>query len=266
MTLLSREELWLPSNIPEWLVFALQQASNRKIDSAIDERQWLIREKIRVAPGNSVRTLLKNLGYKNRNGIYPDFQWKNILDIGWWFGWLASVLEHSVSKLTVVDPVFREADYEFLYQEDVGRLERLSNHRNFPDDATVSSELRAIREKNTAESKQVLQELLWWKEYDPIWTHEHIIRNPSYGENLEWIPEKSADAIFVNYVLSKKTVNPIAFLHEIIRVLKLGWYVVVSDNDMTNEIRSLVYNTFHIDSNDVFLDTEKWLIAKMYRR
>jgi len=55
-----RSSLGLPSWVPENMVYALVAQSQQKATNLIDPRQETIREKIRIAPGNSTKTLLEN--------------------------------------------------------------------------------------------------------------------------------------------------------------------------------------------------------------
>jgi len=49
------------------------------------------------------------------------------------------------------------------------------------------------------------------------------------------------DVIFINYVISKKTVHPENFLKEIQRVLRKNGYVIISDNDMSPELLTKIF-------------------------
>ena len=143
------------------MVYALVAQSQQKATNLIDPRQETIREKIRIAPGNSTKTLLGNFWYQHHNWIYPDFLWKNILDIGGGFWWVAPILWNSAQRITVVDPIFREDNYNIFYQEDIWRMERRMKAFEFLPEAT-SDKIRSLRIKNFNEQKQVQKELLWW--------------------------------------------------------------------------------------------------------
>lgn len=261
MTESLRAALGLPSWIPENMVYALAAQKEQAAMAVVDPRQDAIREKIRIAPGNSTKTLLGNFWYQTKYGIYPDFQWKNILDIGGGFGWVAPILGNSAKQITVVDPVFREDNYNELYLEDIWRIERLMTHLESWV-KNISAETQSLRTRNHNEQKQVQRELLWWKEYDPNWEHSHIKRNASYGENIEWIPDNSIDVIFINYVLSKKTVHPEDFLKEIQRVLKPNGYIIVSDNDMTAELLNQLFWSLNFQEEDILENKPTCFIAK----
>lgn len=242
-----RISLGLPIGTPEWMVYAMADAIAKKnaesITKIVDPRQNTIREKIRVAPGNTARLLLEKCWFQIQNGVYLDFLDKNVLDIGGWFGGIAPILSNSASHITVVDPIFKEKNLESLYLKDLKNMEN-HIHFQFEDNGPITPELARRREKNAVNSKKVYEEVLWWKTYDPAGIHNHIQRNPSYGENLVWIPGSSQDYIFVNYVLLKTTVRQIEFLDEMNRVLKTDWQIIISDYEMPQEVLSMIRSRF----------------------
>lgn len=243
------------------MVYAIADQRKKAAMQIIDPRQEIIREKIRIAPGNSTSKLLDNLWYHNEDGIYPDFQWKKILDIGGGFGWVAPILWESAAEITVVDPVFREKNHTTLYEEDIGRIERLIWSLSLWD-ASISPETQLLRAKNLREQRQVQQELLWWKTYDPAWKDRHIRRNDSYGEHLVGIPVDSIDVIFVDYVISKKTVDPEKFLQETHRVLKKNGHIIISDNDMFPELFSLIFQYFDFSEDTIIENRDVYFTGK----
>jgi ubiquinone/menaquinone biosynthesis C-methylase UbiE len=148
---------------------------------------------------------------------------------------VAPILANSAKQIIVADPVFREPNFHALFQEDIRRIERLIESSSAYT-ADISDSIRLLRAKNHQEQKQVQNELLWWNEYQPKGIHSHIQRNASYGEKLEGIIDNSMDVIFLNYVVSKKTVDIAGVVKEITRVLKKDGYVIVSDNDMSQDL------------------------------
>ncbi len=243
-----RISLGLPIGTPEWMVYAMADALTKKnaatITKIVDPRQDEIRENTRVAPGNSTKVLFEKCWFQFKNGIYPDFLNKNVLDIGGGFGGIAPVLSNSASQIIVADPMFWENNIEELYREDEKRiLHRIKLRNIFLEKNPHLSHIQA----NITEAKIVKDEFDWWKTYDPNdlhKNHKHIKRNPSYGENLVWIPSNSQDYIFVNYVLLKTTVRQIEFLDEMNRVLKTGWQIIISDYEMPQEVLSMVQSRF----------------------
>jgi SAM-dependent methyltransferase len=247
MTQALRESLHIPGWLPPWMrdamVYQFEQRTHDQALQIIDPRQEVIRENIRVAPGNSTSVLLDTCWFQYKNNIYPDFLNKNVLDIGGGFGGIAPVLSNSASQIIVVDPIFNEKNLESLYLTDLSGMENRT-HLQFDDTIPVSPECLQIRAKNIVNTKKVYEEVLWWKTYDPNGRHKHIKRNPSYGEHLVWIPSNSQDFVFVNYVFLKTTVRQIEFLNEMNRVLKTGWQIIISDYEMPEDRLSLVWSKF----------------------
>lgn len=229
--------------------------------AVVDSRQEMIREKIRIAPGNSTKTLLENFWYQNYYWVYPDFQWKNILDIGGGFGWVAPILANSAKQIIVIDPVFREPNFHLLFQEDIWRIERLIESSSSYN-ADISDSIQLLRARNHQEQKQVQKELLWWNDYQPKEIHSHIQRNTSYGEKLEGITDNSMDVIFLNYVISKKTVDIEGVVKEITRVLKKDGYVIVSDNDMSQDLYGQILWFFDFEEIDILEKTLPCFIGR----
>ena len=257
--------------IPEWMQYALAQKQTnttvRKVWGILhDERQDTIREKIRVAPGNSASTLLSMLGFQSQWTVYPDFLEKNVLDIGGWFGWLAPVLSHSAQQITVVDPIFNEKNFDDYYRDDLRKLESKRQLIQQYSTSDIPDSVRLIRQRNLNEMDKVYKESLWWKEYDSIEEHAHIKRNPSYGENLVWIPDESQDFVFANYVLLKDTVRPEDFLHEVIRVLKKWGTLIVSDYEMKETVRELLNRLLTLKEGSIIQDDGTRFIAQFYKR
>jgi hypothetical protein len=50
--------------------------------------------------------------------------------------------------------------------------------------SNLTPEILRLREKKYQEKKKLYNELLWWRNYDPLNKHAHITRNSSYGEHL----------------------------------------------------------------------------------
>ena len=226
-----------------------------------DPRQKDIREKIRVAPGNSTETLLWACGFQKIDDMYPDFSGKSVIDIGGGFGWIAPLLSDSVWEITVVDPVFREADIDILYEDDIWKVERQFQMFSEPPSPDLTPEILRLREKNLQEKKRLYNELLWWRNYESNGEHAHIKRNPSYGENLIWIESDSQDFAFVNYVITKETVNPKVFLQEAARVLKKWGKLILRDYHMSDTIIRLIRESFIMEEEDILQDENTVFLA-----
>lgn len=260
MTQALRESLNIPGWLPPWMrdamVYQFEQRTHTRALHVIDPRQELIRENTRVAPANSTKVLFEKCWFQFKNGVYPDFLDKNVLDVGGGFGGIAPVLSNSASQIIVADPIFWENDIEESYKEDEKRiLHRITLRNIFLEKNPHLSHVQT----DITEATIVKDEFYWWKTYDPVGKHRHIQRNPSYGEHLVWILSNSQDYIFVNYVLSKTTVHQIEFLEEMNRVLKTGWQIIISDYEMPEDRLSLVRSKF-IDINIIQSNEGRFMV------
>jgi SAM-dependent methyltransferase len=274
MTQSLRESLGIPSHVPEWLIYALLAQQAQKVAVIVDDRQVKIRENIRIAPAHSTESLLTACGYQAKDGIYSDFQGKDIVDIGGGFWGIAPKLSNSANQIIVVDPVFREKYFEALYYKDLDRLESNMSMK-FDDKTPPSSELIRLRESNRINAEKVYQEFLWWKWYKPKSDkHKHIKRNSSYGEHLEWISDNSEDFVFVNYVLHKSTVKLDDFLSEVKRILKTGWCLIISEyqtyhsenSTRLEQIIAAIKKQFTLEENNFVENSNRRVIMRVYKQ
>lgn len=222
-------------SLPSWIHPALVQATLKKIqistktNSEIVLNWWKrnqpsleeIKKIPQRAPSNSIKSLLSFL-WLDKN----DFTWKNVLDLGWWFWWVAANLEETAWYITVVDPVFWEKNLKKLLVENISSQERAINSRE--ELIKNNSNIPKIT-KNSIETELVLDEMKWWLNYNPI-NNKNIERNASFWEKIDWVMDKSQDYVFCNYVLTKEIVKFEEVIKEIYRVLKNWWQLIYSDN------------------------------------
>lgn len=218
----------LPSWVPEGLIEANQKNIKQSTKEIVELSSLEDIKKIpQRAPSSSTASLLSYLWYHKIRWIYKDFQGKNIVDIGWWFGGVAANLCYSAKMITVVDPVFQEKELEKLLaknlrdQEEIMWLRRDYLARN-RDSSNVKMDI--------CEAELVFQECSWWEKYT-LQDFPNVQRNPSYWEKLVWIEDNSQDVVFLNFVLSKATVQYKQVMQEVLRVLKSDGVVIISDND-----------------------------------
>ncbi len=230
--------IWLPSwRMPLWMQEYYKNQSMRQSQQVSQEIHHVINpylvkicERVRIASSKSTKTLLGQCWFEEKDWVFPDFQWRTVLDIGWGFGWVAPMLCTSkCKKIIVVDPIFSEADIETHYQRDIELAKNRMNSRHDDSNNPPSAEVIRMRKENAIEAQKVFDELIWWKDYDPDGEHYRIKRNPSFWENIEWVPGDSQDYVFVKNVLFKDTVNPKKFIQEIHRVLRNGGCLILSD-------------------------------------
>jgi 2-polyprenyl-3-methyl-5-hydroxy-6-metoxy-1,4-benzoquinol methylase len=261
--------------MPEWMQHAILEWRSKKaqqvqgiLQTQNDDRQVKIRERIRVAPSKSTKTLLEECWFNEKDWVYLDFQWRTVLDIGWGFGWVAPRLHKSkCEQITLVDPIFSENNIQIHYDRDIELANKRLNSSHEPS-THPSAEIARMRKANAIESQKIFDELNWWKTYDPDGEHHRIKRNPSFWENIEWVPGDSQDYVFVKNVLFKETVKPKEFIKEIHRVLRNGGCLILSDifsddekgkQKDTEVLEILRWVLPYNDSN--YTENEKWRIT-----
>lgn len=204
-----------------------------------DVQKWAQRN-----PQNSIPTLLSSFWFlKNDKWVYEDFVWKNIIDIGWWFWWLAPTLQTSAKSIIVVDPIFRindlnsRLDIQINAQEDYlsTRTRYLNEHKDNKN-----------AKYDVDEMQQVFDDLNWWKNGYTKEKYPHIKRNNSFWENIVWVESGSQDYVFLNFVLWKDSVHLWKMLNEVLRVLKKGWKIIVSDYFEIKNAAPLIEDHFKI--------------------
>lgn len=224
------ERGWLPSWILQQMIDAERYANAKKVEAITYPSIKEIQEKVAQRnPTNSIAWTLKNLGFiKNKWWVYPAFLWKNILDLWGGFWWTSKELELSAQNIVVIDPIFRMEDLDLRLQWQISGQKDIIDGRqswfdSHPDKVHIAEEIE--------EMKQVLEDLLWWKNEYQKERYPHIKRNNSYGENIVWVEDNSQDYVFLNYVLTKSTVDAEWVLNEAHRVLKKWWKIIVSDSN-----------------------------------
>lgn len=243
------DDRWnLPSWIPAWLLAAERAKIWEKTKAIVEkkpEEEQRILEAAKRAPQNSISTLLNFLWFKKtKNSVYPDFFWKNVLDIWGGFWWVAPNLSFSASEIIVADPSFRQENIsEMLEKEVKWQNEVIRLRTNF----FVKNPNKLNVKEDIEEAENVLQDLTWWQREYTKERYPHIRRNISYWENLMWIDDNSQDYVFLNYVLSKETVEFEKVINEVKRVLKKGWKLIVSDYHMEDKVLNYIESLFDVD-------------------
>lgn len=199
------------------------------------------------SPSNSIKSLILFLWLE-----FEDFKWKNVLDLWWWFWWLAKNIVDFAKKITIVDPIFNE-DIEKALRKNIEdqeyflylRKESLKNDR-------TKSHIHA----QIFEWENVLEEMKWWLNYNPD-TFQNVIRNPYFAENIEWVENESEDFVFCNYVLSKETIDIEKAVKEISRILKSGWKLIYSDYERNEKLLDEFKKYFKLE---IIYDKDDWII------
>lgn len=250
----------LPTWIPEWLIQTTQMPQKEQVNNLL----WLpkldeIKQIPQRAPSNSNTSLLAFLWYHKVKGIYPDFVGKKVLDIWWGFGGVASNLWASAESITVVDPIFQEKNLEKLLAKNLQDQEEfMSLRKEYWEKNKNISNIKS----DICEGKLVYKECSWWENY----TEElfpNVVRNHSYGEHLVGIDDHSQDIVFLNFVLSKTTVDHNKVLQEVWRVLKHNGIVIISDND---DKKWLLYDVGKQFILDIKHQDKKWFLAQCSKK
>ena len=153
-----------------------------------------------VAPQTSGAKILDLLGFKKEGDIYPEFQKKQVTDIGWWLSSLAFELSPSVEKIIVVDPMFLY-DRKALVDREAMRAE----NRIKIFDALYENVLEGMliaRQENKKNTQEVADGIKKWQEYDAS-NGSNIQINDSFAQSIQWIENDSQDVTFLNFVLDK---------------------------------------------------------------
>lgn len=212
------------------------------------EKQEKIKNSSQRAPSKSIKWLLNFLWIK-----LEEFKWKNVVDLWWWFWWLAKNIVNYVNNITIVDPIFIEENIDNLLNKNIIEQVRLINARN---DLVKSNPNIPKETPNSIESKKVLEEMKWWINYSQI-KYPNVIRNPSYAENIVWIENNSQDYVFCNYVLSKETIDIEDAIKELNRILKSGWKIIYSDYEKDEKLLIEFKKYFKLE---IIYDEKDWII------
>lgn len=203
-----------------------------------EEKQEKIKNSPQRAPSKSIKWLLDFLWLNSEK-----FKWKNVIDLWWWFWWLAKHIEDYANNITIVDPIFLEKNIDNILNKNIIEQIRLINAR---EDLVKSNPTIPIETPNSIESKKVLEEMKWWINYSTL-KFPNVIRNSSYAENIVWIENESEDFVFCNYVLSKETIDIENAIREINRVLKSRWQLIFTEYERDEKIIDELKKYFTLD-------------------
>ena len=168
-----------------------------------------------VAPQTSPQDVLSVLELDEKH-----FTWKKVLDIGWWFGGMAFVLEDFVNKYTICDPC-RNSDLkdqllnkDFGYQQNLvdeasrniyevqNRISNLDFDQFFSREEYYELSERERRLMSVSSSRRKnLDYMKDWKNFDNT-KHPKIIINSSKWENLKWVENNSQDTVLICHAVS----------------------------------------------------------------
>jgi len=196
-----------------------------------------------VAPQTSPQDVLSVLELDEKH-----FTWKKVLDIGWWFGGMAFVLEDFVNQYTICDPC-RNSDLkdellskDFGYQQNLvddtsrdicelhNRIDNFDFDKRFANEEYSALQKKLNRLMSVSSSrKKNLDYIKDWKIFDKI-KHPKIIINPSKWEDIQWIENESQDTVIICHVLNKNYISPADVLSEASRILKIGWEILVVED------------------------------------
>lgn len=178
-----------------------------------------------VAPQVSGAMLLTILDVEKQGDIYPEILDKQVTDVWWWFGDLAFELSSSAKKIIVVDPIFAAENLnDFLGQE----KERAGNRLQKTQQITAKDVANIL-----SSQKQVYEGIQNREKYTSA-PSEKILRNPSFAQDIQWIPQNSQDLVFLNFILDKLYTGDNATsieeirkaLQSAIHITKSGWKIM----------------------------------------
>lgn len=239
----------LPSWIQPWLILAAQVqkwVSERASSTILPEDQTRIPY---ISHINWIPSLLEHLSYKkNDNWVYEDFKWLHVLDIGAGFWWLAKTLQSSAASITLVDPLFENSDLKEDLDNEIKFHETLIYTRGeylekSPDADFIHNQKDDVN--------QVLIDLYWWKNQYNSKVHTNIKRFWNFSESMTWVETCSQDVVFMNHFLDKIEVRRNRTYEEIIRVLKPGWVIYISDDELSDKIMTELEYYFNIEDLSV---------------
>lgn len=204
----------------------------------IENKQEKIKNSPQRAPSKSIKWLLDFLWLNSEK-----FKWKNVIDLWWWFWWLAKHIVDYANNITIVDPIFLEKNIDSILNKNIIEQVRLINTR---EDLVKSNPTIPTETQNSIESKKVLEEMKWWINYSKI-KYPNVIRNSSYAENIVWIWNETQNFVFCNYVLSKETIDIEDAIKEINRVLKSRWQLIFTEYERDEKIIDELKEYFTLD-------------------
>jgi len=262
------------NNLPSWIHPALIQASleaqERKINwekkhldlenqinwikawvekvTSSEEKQEKIKNSSQRAPSKSIKWLLDFLWLNSK-----EFKWKNVVDLWWWFWWLAKNIVNYANNITIVDPIFLEKNIDEVIQQNIESQKKFIylREKHINENPEKKYIIPQIQEWNI-----VLEEMKWWINYTKE-NFPNVTRNPSYAENIVWVENNSQDFVFCNYVLSKETIDIEDAIKELNRILKSGWKVIYSDYEKDEKLLMEFKKYFKVE---IIYDEKDWII------
>lgn len=216
--------------------------------TSLEEKQEKIKNSSQRAPSKSIKWLLDFLWINSK-----EFKWKNVVDLWWWFWWLAKNIVNYANNITIVDPIFLEKNINDILNKNIIEQVRLINAR---EDLVKSNPNVPKETPNSIESKKVLEEMKWWINYTKE-NFPNVERNPSYAEKIVWIENNSQDYVFCNYVLSKETIDIEDAIKELNRILKSGWKIIYSDYEKDEKLLTEFKKYFKLE---IIYDEKNWII------
>ena len=188
------------------------------------------------------------------------FEWKKVLDIWWWFGWMPFILEKYVNHYIVCDPClaaeiknasieralvsqeFIIAFNQWALNERTKELEKLElNKMMWSPEYKETIKLVNFSSEFLEKKKSVLNYINMWNEFNQK-QHENIILNDSRWEDIQWIENNSQDIVLICHILDKDYVNYNWILAEASRILTPDWEILVvedKDQEMIDILKKL---------------------------
>lgn len=175
-----------------------------------------------------------------------DFSDKKIVDIGWWAGCLALLIQNewTPQSVEIVDTIFDEYPFDTVVKQVIKNLKSL-----------IKSPGRYTAEQ--IKSEKVLEK------YEN-WEYEWVKINWSSGDKIDWLEDNSQDIVFINHLLHKLNQDYTKILKEADRVLKDDGEIIVIEypepsinSIMINKSRELNLVTSEI-KDALCIKIKKW--------
>lgn len=230
-----------------WIDIAkITSISNDSIFSALNHVNIDLNDvKIFVAPQTPPENILKVLWLN-----FEYFRWKKILDLWWWFGGMAFLLETYVDKYIVCDPCFEKTVKDAALNKSISTQKTLitDSKREFEE---INNQLKKLQPRQTAakyKSNDLLEQSNYLRNIYVIKQkildyinmrncfdqdkHPKIIINPSKWEDIRWVENNSQDIVLICHILDKNYLNYNWVLADASRILKDDWEIlIVEDKD-----------------------------------
>lgn len=228
---------------------------------------------------------------------FKDFEWKNILDIGWWLSpFLLEIQKNTENaKLTIVDPVFSHANLDDLVSENISMLchilkekkDIIKNNNNkiekfekeekelVENDLYYTYNMQNIYDSisiSKTNIKQAERKIQTIRDIIDIFSgsdYNNINLNESQWDSIENIENNSQDFIMIRYLLnnisdpkdqewSKK--ERLEILKEADRILSTDWTILI-----INPCKSIISadNREKIVWWDIYISLKKWEYTKI---